>query len=237
MAAVNPPSAGASPAPSLWALYRAPVLLTVVGGAIDTIGFIALLGFFTAHVTGNLVLAGSAFVKGGAGLWIKLGAIPLFIVTVIATKMWIDRCAQSHVTLGWMFVTEALFLAAFMAAGLYFDPFKDPGGAELALTGGLGLMALAIRNTASKTLIKHVSPSTMMTGNTTQLGIDMSNWLRGPSREHALALLKSSSVVVGFVFGAFVGAVLYMNLGFWSVLPFVGAVLYLASVAFRRQFI
>ena len=237
MSAINPSSASADPAPSAWTLCRAPVLLTVVGGAIDTIGFIALLGFFTAHVTGNLVLAGSAFVKGGAGLWIKLGAIPLFIVTVMATKMWIDRCSQSHVTLGWMFVTEALFLAAFMAAGLYFDPFKDPGGIELALTGGLGLMALAIRNTASKTLIKHVSPSTMMTGNTTQLGIDLSNWLRAPSREHGLALLKSGSVVVGFVFGAFVGAVLYMHFGFWSVLPFVGAVLYLASVAFRRQFI
>jgi uncharacterized membrane protein YoaK (UPF0700 family) len=237
MGAAPPASAGAGAPTDLWTLYRAPVLLTVVGGAIDTIGFIALLGFFTAHVTGNLVLAGSAFVKGGAGLWIKLGAIPLFIVTVMTTKMWIDRCAQSHVTLGWMFVTEALFLLAFMAAGLTFDPFKNPGGVELALTGGLGLMALAIRNTASKTLIKHVSPSTMMTGNTTQLGIDLSNWLRGPSREHGVALLKSASVVIGFVFGAFVGAVLYMNIGFWSVLPFVLPVLYLASVAFRKQFI
>jgi uncharacterized membrane protein YoaK (UPF0700 family) len=237
MGTAQPASAGDGAPADLWTLYRAPVLLTVVGGAIDTIGFIALLGFFTAHVTGNLVLAGSALVKGGAGLWIKLGAIPLFILTVMATKMWIDRCAQSHVTLGWMFVTEALFLLAFMAAGLTFDPFKNPGGVELALTGGLGLMALAIRNTASKTLIKHVSPSTMMTGNTTQLGIDLSNWLRGPSREHGVALLKSGSVVIGFVFGAFVGAVLYMNIGFWSVLPFVLPVLYLASVAFRRQFI
>ncbi|MCU0937581.1 MAG: DUF1275 domain-containing protein [Burkholderiaceae bacterium] len=237
MNAINPSLAGADPAPGLWTRCRAPVLLTVVGGAIDTIGFIALLGFFTAHVTGNLVLAGSAFVKGGAGLWIKLGAIPLFIVTVMCTKMWIDRCSQTHKTLGWMFVVEALFLAAFMAAGLYFDPFKDPGGAELALTGGLGLMALAIRNTASKTLIKHVSPSTMMTGNTTQLGIDLSNWLRAPGREHRQALLKSGSVVGGFVFGAFVGAVAYMHVGFWSVLPFVLAVLYLASVSFRKQFI
>ncbi len=63
--------------PSFWEVCKAPILLTIVGGAIDTIGFIALLGFFTAHVTGNLVLAGGAFVKGSAGLWIKLGAIPL----------------------------------------------------------------------------------------------------------------------------------------------------------------
>lgn len=222
---------------SLWVLCRAPVLLTVVGGAVDTIGFIALLGFFTAHVTGNLVLAGAAFVKGGAGLWIKLGAIPLFIITVMLTKMWIDRCSQSHKTLGWLFMAEAVFLSGFMFTGLQFEPFRDLNAGTLALTGGLGLMALAVRNTASKTLIKHISPSTMMTGNTTQLGIDLSNYLRQPGREQGQALFKSGSVVGGFVLGAFLGAVLYMHFGFWSVLPFMLVVLYLASLSFRKQFI
>ena len=31
---------------STWAICRDPVLLTIVGGAIDTIGFIALFGFY-----------------------------------------------------------------------------------------------------------------------------------------------------------------------------------------------
>lgn len=34
---------------STWALCRDPVLLTMVGGAIDTIGFIALFGFYRAR--------------------------------------------------------------------------------------------------------------------------------------------------------------------------------------------
>ncbi|MDR0213039.1 MAG: DUF1275 domain-containing protein [Comamonas sp.] len=237
MTDANNVSPAAGQIPGFWAQCRAPVLLTIVGGAIDTIGFIALLGFFTAHVTGNLVLAGAAFVKGGAGLWIKLGAIPLFIATVMLTKMWIDRCSQSHKTLGWLFVAEAMFLASFMLAGLQLEPFRDPNAAELALTGGLGLIALAIRNTASKTLIKHISPSTMMTGNTTQLGIDLSNYVRLPSRENRQAVLKSGSIIAGFVAGAFLGAMLYMHIGFWSVLPFMLAVLYLASLSFHRQFI
>ncbi|MGB3291310.1 MAG: YoaK family protein [Burkholderiaceae bacterium] len=220
-----------------WGRCRAPVLLAVVGGAVDTIGFIALLGFFTAHVTGNLVLAGAALVEGGAGLWVKLAAIPLFIATVAVTKAWVDSCDQSHKTLGWLLTAEALFLCAFMLAGAYFEPFRDPGALALGLTGGLGLIALAIRNTASKTLIKHISPSTMMTGNTTQFGIDLSHYLRHTSQENGLALLKSGSIILGFVSGAFVGAMLYAQVGFWSVLPFVIAVLYLALLSFRRQFI
>ena len=231
-------NAAQAQAPSLWAQCRAPVLLTIVAGAIDTIGFIALLGFFTAHVTGNLVLAGAAFVTGGAGLWIKLAAIPLFIATVMLTKLWIDRHGQSHPshqTLGWLLVAEAVFLTGFMLVGLWFDPFRDPDAIALALTGGLGLVALAIRNTASKTLIKHISPSTMMTGNTTQLGIDLSHYVRAPGREQGRALLKSGSIVAGFVLGALLGAVLYMKLGFWSVLPFTLATLYLASLSFRQQ--
>ena len=81
---------------------------------------------FTAHVTGNLVLAGAALVKGGAGLWIKLAAIPLFIVTVVITKLLIDRSQTKHKTLSYLFLFEAIFLFAFMAAGLYFEPFKMP---------------------------------------------------------------------------------------------------------------
>lgn len=223
--------------PGFWAQSQAPLILTIAAGAIDTIGFVALLGFFTAHVTGNLVLAGAAFVQGGAGVWIKLGAIPLFIVAVMFTKMWIDRCSQSGTTLGWLLVGEAVFLAGFMLAGLHFAPFSDPDDVALALTGGLGLIALAIRNTASKTLIKHISPSTMMTGNTTQFGIDLSNYVRQPGREQGQALLKSGSIVAAFILGALLGAVLYVYLGFWSVLPFLLAVLYLASLSFRKRFI
>ncbi len=60
---------------------------------------------------------------------------PPFIVTVIISKMLIDRNPQNrqtHQTLGWLFAAEAFFLLSFMIAGLYFEPFKDPNGADLA---------------------------------------------------------------------------------------------------------
>ncbi len=44
-----------------WQHHREPALLAASGGAIDTISFITLFGLFTAHVTGNLVVAGAAW--------------------------------------------------------------------------------------------------------------------------------------------------------------------------------
>ncbi len=76
----------------------------------------------------------------------------------------------------------------------------------------------------------------MMTGNTTQLGIDLSNYLRARTRTNFQDLLKSASVVIGFVIGAFLGASLYVTIGFWSVLPFILPVAYMARMAFRNQF-
>ncbi len=219
-----------------WKSCRDPIILTLVGGAIDTIGFIALFGFFTAHVTGNLVLAGAAWVKGGAGIWIKLAAIPLFILTVLITKALIDRSKHKHRILSQLFLFEGLFLVAFMFAGLSFEPFDNPSSVHVAITGGLGLIALAIRNTSSKTLIKHISPSTMMTGNTTQLGIDLSNYLRNRTAAHKQALVKSFSIVFGFVVGAFLGAFLYVKLDFWSVAFFVVPIFYLSYLAAQQRF-
>lgn len=225
-----------NPPVTLWNRCRDPVLLTVVGGAIDTIGFIALFGFFTAHVTGNLVLAGAAWVSGGTGIWIKLAAIPLFIVTVAITKYFIDHSDEKNKTLSHLFLGEAIFLGGFMLSGLYFEPFNNPKSFTVALTGGLGLIALAIRNTSSKTLIKHISPSTMMTGNTTQLGIDLSNYVRHKTPENRQKLLQSLSIVSGFIIGAFLGAILYLYLDFWSVAFFIAPVLYLAYLAKNNRF-
>ncbi len=226
-----------NPPLSFWQRYQTPILLTLVGGAIDTIGFITLFGFFTAHVTGNLVMAGSGLVKGEDGLWIKLAALPLFILTVMATKTFIDKSKQQQLMLSHLFLAEAIFLTAFMSAGLYFQPFIEAGDITVAITGGLGLIALAIRNTASKTVIKHMSPTVLMTGNTTQLGINLTDYLGNRSVDNAKKLKHSSALVLSFLIGALVGAVLYIQLNYWAVGLFVLPVLYLSVMARDKEFL
>ena len=223
--------------PSFWQRYQAPILLTIVGGAIDTIGFITLFGFFTAHVTGNLVLAGSGLVKGEDGLWIKLASVPLFIITVVITKIYIDKSQKQTLVLSHLFLAEALFLTAFMIAGLSFQPFTEAGDISVAITGGLGLTALAIRNTASKTVIKNMSPTVLMTGNTTQLGIGLSDYIANRSADNAKKLGHSAALVISFVIGALLGAVLYVNISYWAVGLFVIPVLYLSILARDPKFL
>jgi len=46
-------------------------ILGWVGGYVDTLGFIGLNGLFTAHVTGNLIVAGAEVVgTGEEGVWV-----------------------------------------------------------------------------------------------------------------------------------------------------------------------
>ena len=56
----------------------------------------------------------------------------------------------------------------------------------------------------------------MMTGNTTQFGIDIANLLKNNNAANRASLLKSASIVIGFVIGALMGAVLYVYFDFWA---------------------
>jgi Protein of unknown function (DUF1275) len=64
-----------------------PVLLSFNGGYVDTAGYIALQGLFTAHVTGNFVTIGSALVFGTSGVVAKLLALPVFCAVIILTRL------------------------------------------------------------------------------------------------------------------------------------------------------
>ncbi len=219
---------GASSKLTFWQRYQIPVMLTTVGGAIDTIGFIGLFGFFTNHVTGNLVMAGGGLVKGGDGLWVKLGALPVFLMTVIITKRVINMTNANKPILSNLLFAEVVFLLAFLVSAIYFGPFEQAGTLEVAFTGFLGLTAFAIRNTAGKTIMGKIKPTLLMTGNTTQLGIDLSDYVFDRNNCNMDSLRHSFTLVFSFTAGAFVGAVLYIYIGLWAIAPFILPVLYAA---------
>ena len=64
-----------------------PLLLSLNAGFVDTAGFLALQGLFTAHVTGNFVTLGASLVLGTSGAVAKLLALPVFCTVVVLTRL------------------------------------------------------------------------------------------------------------------------------------------------------
>ena len=64
-----------------------PLLLRLNAGFVDTAGFLALQGLFTAHVTGNFVTLGASLLFGATGAVAKLLALPVFCLVVIMTRL------------------------------------------------------------------------------------------------------------------------------------------------------
>src|SRR5258708_29555878 len=62
---------------------RLPPLLSVIAGMVDLTGFLTLGHIFTAHITGNLVVAAAAAVQGGPFNVAQALAIPVFMLALV----------------------------------------------------------------------------------------------------------------------------------------------------------
>jgi uncharacterized membrane protein YoaK (UPF0700 family) len=72
---------------------RLPPLLSIIAGMVDFTGFFTLGHIFTAHVTGNIVLAAVVALDGGSFHWAQLLAIPVFMLA-LATVWLIARASR-----------------------------------------------------------------------------------------------------------------------------------------------
>src|SRR3954468_6170643 len=69
-------------------------VLAFTSGFVDTLSFVALFGLFAAHVTGNFVMIATSVTEFRHGLWIKLLAVPVFVLAAVATRSFIVRREQ-----------------------------------------------------------------------------------------------------------------------------------------------
>lgn len=208
-------------------------LLAFTAGFVDTCGFIALFGLFTAHVTGNFVLIGVAVAGEQQGIVGKLLALPVFVLAVATTRLFVlSRERRSKSATGPLLVSQIFFLALFLLAGVAAAPVTAADAPLAILAGMLGVTAMAIQNAASRTAFATLAPTTVMTGNVTQIVIDLVDLARAHavSDEMRGRLRKMVPAVAAFAVGALAGATGYVAAGFWCLaVPIVatGAVLLL----------
>jgi uncharacterized membrane protein YoaK (UPF0700 family) len=201
-----------------------PIVLAFTSGYVDTLGFVALFGLFTAHVTGNFVLIGSELAGPTHGVMIKLLALPAFVAAVIGARLAVLVAQRAGRDAGPLLLgVQAVLLAAFMTAGWAALPLDNPDAPMALAAGSLGAAAMGIQNAAGRLVWSALTPTTVMTGNVTQLVIDLVDLLRG-GREAGLAQRARRFLwpVIAFAVGAVSGAFAYRDVAFLALaLPVV----------------
>jgi uncharacterized membrane protein YoaK (UPF0700 family) len=189
-------------------------LLSFNGGYIDTAGFLALHGLFTAHVTGNFVTLGASLVLGTSGAIAKLLALPVFCLVIIATRLLAFRLsARRWPVLRIMLGVKLLLLITAAGFALHFGPFPNGDSIWAIMTGMSLVSAMAIQNAAHRIHLGQMPPTTLMTGTTTQMMIDIADLAHGlpiDTKAPTVARLKRmGQSVFAFAVGCAAAALFY----------------------------
>ncbi|WP_321817658.1 MULTISPECIES: YoaK family protein [unclassified Paraburkholderia] len=213
-----------NPAAVLAPLRGENVVLAFVAGYVDTLGFVALFGLFTAHVTGNFILIGSGLAGAGSGLLIKWLAFPAFIAGIVAARVLDNHLRErSHgMRVSGLYALQIALLAAFMIAGLLAAPITHADAPLTIVCGLLGAAGMGVQNAHARLTARSVVANTVMTGNVTQAVIDVFDLLvpgharvdRSETRER---LARTLPPVLAFALGAGGGALGWLSASFWAL--------------------
>jgi uncharacterized membrane protein YoaK (UPF0700 family) len=205
------------------------ILLSVTAGYVDTAGYLALQGLFTAHVTGNFVTIGASLVSGSSGTLAKLLALPTFCVVIVATRwMSYGLLARGLPTLRTMLGLKVVLLAAAAVLTVRFGPFSNGDSGPALATGLMLVSAMAIQNAVQRIDLSSSPPTTVMTGTTTQIMIDIADIAQNmPIEKRRVArarLARMTASVLAFASGCATAALFYARAGIYCFLisPLLG---------------
>src|SRR5689334_6040403 len=213
-------------------------VLSGVAGYVDAAGFLGLYGLFAAHITGDLVAAGTTFGVGlGEGLSLRLVAIAVFMISVAVAAL-VARAARRRRRrpLTALFALMTFALALFCTIGVLLRP-QLQGRDEWAVvvTGAVAVFGMGIQNALMKDVLYSLGATTLMTGNLTQLTMDLVELVlpdgasgaprssravheRGTRRiEARRRLIKSTTAIAAFLLGSVLGGIAITMCGFWSI--------------------
>jgi uncharacterized membrane protein YoaK (UPF0700 family) len=220
------------------------VLLSGVAGYVDAAGFIALIGLFPAHVTGELIGAALAFTSGhGHEHMARLWVLPVFVGSVMTATLVARarrRRGQRALTGLLLLVTGAL--AMFSASDALSHVLHEGPHLAFLLSGGSAVAAMAFQNSLMRESLAASCPTTVMTGNLTQVIIDLvdhfTNKIMHPGkRDHRprARLVPTATSFVAFMSCAVLGGFLVRTVGSLGVALPAAVTLSLAVLAWYED--
>jgi uncharacterized membrane protein YoaK (UPF0700 family) len=205
--------------------------LSAIAGFVEASAFLALFGLFPAHITGALVWASaSAAASETHGVLVRLTVIPTFIAAIIIAGI-VARVARRRRAnpLPLLLSLMTFALATFCAAGMLLGGLASgPDSFAVTIISGAGVFAMGIQNALMREALSGLCLTTMMTGNLTQLGIEVVNFFFAMadatphSRTEVLPdarrrLARFATPVAGFLTGAVTGGYLTHVFGLGSI--------------------
>jgi uncharacterized membrane protein YoaK (UPF0700 family) len=213
---------------------RLPPLLSVIAGMVDLTGFFTLGKIFTAHVTGNLVVAAAALVGAGPFRLAQLVAIPVFMLALAGVWAIARTSGRSSVGLvRLLLLVQFVLLAAVMIVSVATRASTDTYGLKAGIAAMIAVAAMASQYALLRLALPGTVSTAVMTGNLTNtVLLSMDLLAVGRLRTTADAnrrLTQSVWLLVGFLSGCVAAAVAVSMFGDWAwIFPVV-----LAAVAMR----
>src|SRR6516225_11322219 len=196
-----------------------PTLLSVIAGMVDLIGFLSL-GIFTAHVTGNIVVAGALIVRHSRVNSAQILAVPVFILAVAAT--WLIAKASNRRGTSLMrplLLIQFLLITCLLIFSVITKPSADPHGLMATIAAMIAVTAMGCQFALLR-LTLPVAPSTaVMTGNLTTAVlafVNLSSRTQPLVERDSRRLRAALRLLIGFFMGCVAAAAAVMYLGDWA---------------------
>lgn len=199
---------------------RLPPLLSVIAGMVDLTGFFTLGHIFTAHVTGNLVVAAADAVHGGPFNVAQALAIPVFMLAVAAVWLIAEASHRRGASLArLLLVVQFLLLVALLIFAVVTQPSADPRGMAAGIAVMIAVCAIACQFALFRLAIPGAISTAVMTGNLTNTVLSLMDLLkygRALPAADAARLNRSVHLLVGFLLGCVVAALAVAMLRDWA---------------------
>ncbi|MDQ7877424.1 YoaK family protein [Microbacterium sp. QXD-8] len=216
-----------------------PTVLSLIAGVTDVTSWLLLGGFFSAHVTGNLVVVAADLVTGTTPDIVAVLAIPVFILTTAAATVVARRIgAHSPNVTTVLFAAQAAFLVAAGMLSFTTHASAHPKEGMAIVIGLCAVCAMATQNAYLHIVPPRALSTAVMTGNLVAATVAATDILRTRGEAPAARAKWTASwpLLAGFIGGCLIGAVgatLFSDQA--ALIPAALAVILLSAQLARRH--